>query len=163
MVIRQRGFSLVELIVVVAIMGILLGVAAPSFSEWVASQLVRDTAADLHSSLTRARSEAISRGLATTVTAVSGNLANGWYIANPDSGFNPDAANPTIFVEQHGAVNNATISGATNVTFTNIGHLSGSAIGIKIAVSGTSQTRCVTVDTAGRPKTRVINASDSCS
>jgi prepilin-type N-terminal cleavage/methylation domain-containing protein len=44
------GFSLIELMVVVAILGIMLGFAAPYYAEWVATQRVRDTAADIHTS-----------------------------------------------------------------------------------------------------------------
>lgn len=163
MVNRGRGFSLIEVMIVLAILGILISIAAPAFSEWVASQRVRDTATDLHSSLMRARSEAISRGTSVTITAVGGNLANGWYIADPNPTYNPDLANPTVFIEQHGAVPNATISGATNISYTNVGRLSGVAIGIKVAIAGTGLTRCVTIDVAGRPKTRVIAAADACS
>jgi type IV fimbrial biogenesis protein FimT len=164
MVKRAHGFSLLELMAVLAIVGILMSIAVPAFSEWIASQRVRDTAADIHTSLMRARNEAISRGLNTSIKPVNGNWANGWFIANPDGTYNPDPANPTVFIEQHGPVQNATISGAgTGVAFTPVGRLSGTAIAIKITSAGTRTTRCVTVDTAGRPKTRPINATDTCS
>lgn len=165
MVKRAGGFSLIELMVVLLILGILMGIAVPNFSEWIAGQRVRDTAADFHTSLMRARNEAISRGLATSITPVTTtNWANGWHIANPDGTYNPDPANPTVFIEQHGPVQNATISGAgTAITFTTVGRLSGTALAIRITAAGTSMTRCVTVDTAGRPKTRVIAATDTCS
>lgn len=167
MVKRTSGFSLIELMVVVGILGILISVAAPAFSEWIAGQRVRDTAADIHTSLMRARNEAVSRGLATSITPVtlSGvtSWANGWYIANPDSTYNPDPANPTVFIEQHGPVQNASISGAGTITFTAIGRLSGVALAIRVTAAGTAMTRCITVDTAGRPKTRAIAATDTCS
>ena len=163
MVKRTGGFSLIELMVVIAILGILMSIAVPAFSEWVASQRVRDTAADIHTSLMRARNEATSRGLSVSITPASGNWANGWYIANPDATYNPDPANPTVFIEQHGPVQNATISGAGTITFTSVGRLSGVALAIRVAAGGTTLTRCVTVDTAGRPKTRSIEAADTCS
>ena len=165
MVRRPAGFSLIELMVVLAILGILMAIAVPNFSEWIAGQRVRDTASDIHTSLMRARNEAISRSLPTSVTPVTpANWANGWYIANPDGAYNPNPANPTVFIEQHGPVQNVNISVAgTAITFTTVGRLSGTALGIRIAASGTSMTRCVTVDTAGRPKTRVIAATDTCS
>lgn len=165
MVKRAHGFSLLELMAVLAIVGILMSIAVPAFSEWIASQRVRDTAADIHTSLMRARNEAISRGLKTSITPVNGNWANGWFIANPDGTYNPDPANPTVFIEQHGPVQNAAISGAgTGVAFTPVGRLFGTpTAAIKITSAGTRMTRCVTVDTAGRPKTRPINATDTCS
>lgn len=164
MVKRAYGFSLLELMVVVAILGILMSIAVPAYTEWIASQRVRDTAADIHTSLMRARNEAVSRGLNTSIKPVNGNWASGWFIANPDGTYNPDPANPTVFIEQHGPVPNASINGAgAGITFTPVGRLSGTALAIKITSAGTRMTRCVTVDTAGRPKTRPINATDTCS
>ena len=164
MVMSAGGFSLPELMVVLAILGILMGIAVPNYSEWIAGQRVRDTASDIHTSLMRARSEAISRGLATSVAPLTtANWANGWHIANPDGTYNPNPANPTVFIEQHGPVQNVSISGAgTAITFTTVGRLSGTALGIRITATGTSMTRCITVDTAGRPKTLAIAASDTC-
>ena len=153
---------MVEVMIVVAILAVLLGIAAPAYTEMVASQRVRDTASDLHTSLMRARSEAISRSTPVTIKAVGGNLANGWHIADPSGTYNPDPANPTVFIEQHGPVKSSTIAGATDVTFTNVGRLSGGAIAIKISVTGTAVTRCVTADLAGRAKIRTIAASDAC-
>lgn len=168
MVKRAGGFSLIELMVVIAILGILMSTAVPAFSEWIAGQRVRETAADIHTSLMRARSEAISRGLPTSITPVTTSgvtsWANGWYIANPDGTYNPDPANPTVFIEQHGPAQNLTISGAGTVTFTSVGRLSGVALAIRIAAPpATALTRCITVDTAGRPKTRTISETDTCS
>ena len=58
----HKGFTLVELMVVVAIMAILLALAAPSFTPLIERWRVRDAAETLTSSLYFARSEAIKRG-----------------------------------------------------------------------------------------------------
>lgn len=154
MVTRMRGFTLLELMIVVAILGVLMAMAMPAVSEMIASQRVRDTAADIHTSMMRARNEAISRGLATAVTPVGGNWAGGWYIANPDGTYNPDMTNPTVFIEQHAAVPNATItSTGGTASFSHVGRLTGV---VKITIGGgggTALIRCVEVDLMGRPKT----------
>lgn len=158
MVTDPRGFSLIELMVVIVIMGIMMAIAAPSVTEWVASQRVRDAAGSIHSSLTRARSEARARGQATSVTpvTVSGvtEWKNGWYIEDP--------SRPGVFIEQNSAVPNATITGAGTITFTAVGRLSGTATGLKIIAAGTEAARCIRVDTAGRAKVTQIASSATC-
>ena len=59
---QMRGVTLIELLVVVAVAVILLGLAAPSFSEYIVTQRVRSIHAQLVTDLQYARSEAVSRG-----------------------------------------------------------------------------------------------------
>lgn len=58
---RYRGFSFIELIVVLAIAGIALGIAVPMLQESIISSRVRAVAESIQSGLLLARSEAISR------------------------------------------------------------------------------------------------------
>lgn len=60
-----RGFSLVELIVGMAIFGILLALAAPSFAAWIRNAKIRTTAESVQNGLQLARAEAVKRN--TTV------------------------------------------------------------------------------------------------
>lgn len=59
---RIGGFTAVELMVVVAILGMVTAMAAPSFTPWIESWRVRQTAEQLQSTLYYTRSEAIRRG-----------------------------------------------------------------------------------------------------
>ncbi len=58
---RAAGFTLIELMVVVAIAALLLLVAAPSFQRLIETQRLRGTAAQLVTDLQLARGEAVAR------------------------------------------------------------------------------------------------------
>lgn len=72
-----RGFSLIELMVAVAILAILLALAVPSFQDMIQRNRVRTAAADLTDSLNLARSEAIKRGSSTRL-CIDGD--NAWEV-----------------------------------------------------------------------------------
>ena len=57
----QHGFSLVELIVAVAIMGILFGLAIPSYKDWIQNTRIRTAAESIQNGIQKARSEALIR------------------------------------------------------------------------------------------------------
>lgn len=143
----QRGFSLLELMVVVAMVAIFASLAAPSMSNFVAGQRVKTTAYDLATSLLLARSEALKRNQDVTVAPTDG--AAGW------SGGWQVVANKTL-----GTDTVATQSAASGVTFGSSGFpaptsvvYSGSsgrpnAIA-KFRIAGSVTIKCVKVDLAG--------------
>lgn len=63
---RSRGFSIVELVVGMAVLGVLVGMGAPSMREWLANAALRSVAESITGGLQMARSEAMRRN--TTVT-----------------------------------------------------------------------------------------------
>jgi type IV fimbrial biogenesis protein FimT len=65
---RQNGFSLIELIVTVAILGMLLALGLPSFSLYLANAKLRSSAEVFMSGLQTTRNEAVKRN--TTVELV---------------------------------------------------------------------------------------------
>lgn len=69
---RRGGFSLVELLVVIALVAASSLAAAPMFSEWQARDRVDGAARALLASLTLARSEAIARGARVVVCPSDG-------------------------------------------------------------------------------------------
>lgn len=62
-----RGFSLIELMITVAVLGVLLAIATPNFIEMINSTRVSSQADELASNLALARSEAVTRGLRVVI------------------------------------------------------------------------------------------------
>lgn len=89
---RERaagGFSLVELMVTIAVAAILLAIAAPSFTQVIADNRAASAANDLLASLQFARSEAVKRARPVSLcpsndgqTCVSGGTSwqEGWIV-----------------------------------------------------------------------------------
>lgn len=139
----SRGFTLPELLAVVAILAVLAGVAAPSFSALMGTMRARATSTDLYASLSRARSEAVKRNALVTLQP-AGSWAAGWYIADP--------ANAGTRLDDHPAVPNATITGPASVVFLPNGRIQGGGgPSFDIAIAGQPQHRCVQLDLSGRP------------
>lgn len=58
---NPRGFSLVELMIGIAITALLLGLAVPSFQAWLNNAQIRTAAESVLNGLQRARAESVSR------------------------------------------------------------------------------------------------------
>lgn len=72
----QRGFTLIEVMIAVAIVGILTMVAVPNYLQWNARYQLKQGTTELAGSLNLARMAAMNRNLAVTVTLalVSGRV-----------------------------------------------------------------------------------------
>jgi type IV fimbrial biogenesis protein FimT len=104
---QSGGFSLLELILALAIGAILLGIAVPSFTAIIRQNRIANETNEFMVTLSLARSEAVKRGVRISVcssnaaqTACSGatNWSNGWLLfSDPDGAagtIDPDAAAP---------------------------------------------------------------------
>lgn len=91
------GFTLIELMIVLSIVGITLGMAVPSFQNIIASNRLTSAANNLLSALQLAKSEAIKTNYLTIVSKNT-SWANGWIVfADKNQNGSQDiATEPTI-------------------------------------------------------------------
>ena len=106
---RNSGFTLIELMVTIAVLAIIVGIAAPSISTQLANQRVKSTTATLANALKEAKAESIIRRQnltlsynntstpkVITITAPDSNtIAN--YSYNVKSTIKPDTAITIVF------------------------------------------------------------------
>ena len=130
-----KGFTLIEMLVVVALMGIFLAIAAPNFASLIRTNRVQAAADELVGILQYARAEAITRGVTVTLTADSENTWN--------AGFKITAAGQMLRrIDAGGLQSGVTVSSAA-------AQASFSAIGTSGATTGQCFTLC-SVDKVGQ-------------
>ncbi len=109
-----RGFTLIELAIVLAIVAILLRVAAPGMSRTVAARALAAQSSEFMAALRFARAAALQRGTAVTMCAcVPGGLPlacqgphaadwrSGWIVfADPARRGIPDGSTPLLRIQQ---------------------------------------------------------------
>lgn len=99
----QRGFSLIELMVVLGVATILLAMAAPSFGSLIQRERMTSTVNDFLAALSLTRSEAIQRGGRVDLVPDEGGWASGWVVfVDGNDNQKPDAGENVIF--RHGPV-----------------------------------------------------------
>jgi type IV fimbrial biogenesis protein FimT len=151
----SAGFTMVELLITIAIATILATVAIPSFSGLIASQRAKTAASELFASFLAARSDAITRNANVTVQPLAGGWDHGgWQILDP--------ANNVL--DSHGAVAGVTITllpVGSIVTFRPSGRvLTGSTTSFVVSTVSVSTTnyQCISLKLSGRPSQQAANA-----
>jgi type IV fimbrial biogenesis protein FimT len=161
-----EGFTLIELVVALAIFGILVALSIPSYSQWTANTRVRTTAESIQNGLMLAKAEALRRNakvqLAFTSNApTSANIASvtasttgtGWIARIYESGGTYTSAD---FIQgrssAEGGSNTTVTADQSTVVFTGVGGLSpipGSTININVTGTNASRPLRVTITSGG--------------
>jgi type IV fimbrial biogenesis protein FimT len=147
----MRGFTIIELMVVVVIVAILTAFAAPSMGKMIRNQRVKTAAFDVFASITLARSEALKRNLSVTITPNnSADWTKGWAIT--------DSNGNVIKLEKDRQLtaSEMVMTGPVTLVYARTGRLSSASVPLNpkfnISTSGTNTlVRCVKVDLSGRP------------
>ncbi|MEN8166318.1 MAG: GspH/FimT family protein [Pseudomonadota bacterium] len=77
---KRSGFTLIELMITLAVMTIVLTMGVPSFLQMMRNNHTVTQANQLVTSLNLARSEAVKRGMRVTVMKTGAEWENGWRI-----------------------------------------------------------------------------------
>ena len=156
----RSGFTIIELMTTLVILGILVTIAIPSFNDLIVGTRIKGAASDIYGALTFARSEAIKRNANVTVSPLGGQWVNGWQVM----------AGATVLAT-HGALTNLKVecpSGtACTQTFTygRNGRLTAGTLTMSVDLASPPTPprvpmRCINVDLSGRVNVTADNNRD---
>ena len=144
---RESGFTLIELIIVITILGVLTSIALPAFSGFISDQRIKTASFDIISTLMLARSEALKRNTIVTVTPVGGKWSDGWTVTATVGG-------ATTTISRQAAYKKLTINGSTSLRYNGSGRLAAATTPFEISSSDSSGVRCISIDLSGRPNSK---------
>lgn len=159
---RLTGFTLMELMITLAVLGILTAIAVPSFQTLLERNRVTNETNDLLGALMLARSHAVTRRVITRVcpstnasTCATGtvNWATGWIVREDPSPSQVIRIGPAL----HPSLTVTTTLQA--VAFDPAGNARDLASGGSIQIANTSGQRCIRIRSSGQLLTERIPCS----
>lgn len=143
---RRGGFSLIELLVTLAILAILMVLGAPSYAQWISNTRIRNAAESIQNGLRLARNEASQRGTNVRFELTTAGTSD-WSIcplaANAAVTATCGAIVPIQKFAAKGGAGNVVIYGSTSVA---------TLITLATAITGSAAANSgVTFNALGRP------------
>jgi type IV fimbrial biogenesis protein FimT len=166
----SRGFTLIELMVTLTLIGVLAGLAVPSYRTFLINQQLSSASTDFLVSMLQARAEALRLGKNVAVLPTTGtSWSNGWYLSVVDnncaltgSTFGQSAVPGSFISINTGSSTNSFASASPSFTYAPSGfpytscaspYFSGSMNGtLAFFVSATGRERRVIVSNSGRAR-----------
>lgn len=163
----QGGFTIIEVMTVVAIIAFLAAVAIPNLTQTIKNSKLRGTASDLFGDLLTARSEAVKRNCNVYVQPTnSGDWSSGWNVTTAPCSVPFSGTIAAVQVAAHPALDSdvkAYVSSGTagQITYNSSGRVSAGAQTIDFYESASGVfARCVAVDSSGQPRITVDTVGD---
>ncbi len=120
---RQRGLTLIEMLIGVALIGVLTAVALPEFQTWIANTKIRTASESVLSGMQLARADAVRRNVNVQFAFSTGSS---WAVTVPSTGETVQSRSAT-----EGGTDLLTVtrtpSAATKVTFNSLGRTTANA------------------------------------
>lgn len=136
---RLRGFSLIELMVGLAILGVLLAAGAPSFRTWLNNTQIRNAAEAIQNGLQQARAAAVQRNSLVVFTLGAGSS---WTVGCATA----TATCPAVIESrssQEGSVNAVVAADQAAITFNGLGRTTVVGVAKKFVITNPNGGACV--------------------
>lgn len=148
---RQRGFTIIEVMTVVAIVSVLAAVAIPNLTSMIRNAKLRGVASDLFGDMLTARSEAVKQNCnISVIPTTTGTWTGGWKVVSAGSCTN---ASYTLVVHTGLDSDIQEVGTASTITYSSNGRVSaGTQIVVFYESTSGTQARCVSVDSSGVPR-----------